>query len=54
MIALFHECQIDQAAQAAKEQYMKLAYSHLQQIQVPEENKLALQELAEYLIVREI
>ena len=54
MIALFHTCQVDEAAQAAKEQYMKQAYSHLEQIQVPEENKIALQELAEYLIVREI
>ena len=54
MIALFHTCQVDQAARAAKEEYVKLAYSHLEQIQVPDENKLALRELAEYLVAREI
>jgi geranylgeranyl diphosphate synthase, type II len=44
---------IDQAAQAAKKDYMDRAFSHLEAINVPTENKKALKELAAYLLERE-
>jgi geranylgeranyl diphosphate synthase type II len=44
---------IDRAAQAAKKDYMDQAFTHLEAIAVPNENKKALNELAAYLLERE-
>ena len=52
MIKLFRESGADQAAMAAKHIYMDKAFTHLDLIQVPAENKMALRELADFLLER--
>jgi len=53
MIKLFRESGADQAAMAAKHIYMDKAFTHLDLIQVPAENKMALRELADFLLERD-
>lgn len=52
MTALFQAIAVDQAAQAAKKNYMQMALSYLDQIRVPSEKKQPLRELADYLLER--
>ncbi len=54
MIEIFSSSGVDQAAQSAKEIYMEKAYAHLELVGVPPANKLALKELAGYLLEREL
>ena len=54
MIEIFRATGADQAAEEAKMKYMEKAGTHLEKISVPTENKLALKELAQYLLEREI
>ena len=51
---IFQGLGVDQAAQAAKKNYMERAAIHLDNIQVPDQNKIALKELAVYLLERDI
>jgi geranylgeranyl diphosphate synthase, type II len=51
---IFQGLGVDQAAQAAKKNYMERAVIHLDNIQVPDQNKIALKELAVYLLERDI
>jgi geranylgeranyl diphosphate synthase, type II len=52
MMELFRSTGVDQSAQQAKKAYMDSAYFHLGKINVPENNKTALRQLAEYLLER--
>ena len=52
MTELFRSTGVDQSAQQAKKAYMGSAYFHLGKINVPENNKTALRQLAEYLLER--
>lgn len=54
MIKIFQTSGVDEAAKTAKKNYMIQAFSHLDAIDVPENNKTALKELAAYLLEREI
>jgi geranylgeranyl diphosphate synthase, type II len=54
MIVLYRRTGADRAATEAKQQYIERAFSHLDQIAVPGENKTALRELADYLLERTI
>jgi len=54
MIEIFHATGADQAAEEAKMKYMEKAEAHLELITVPFENKVALKEIAAYLLQREI
>jgi len=54
MIGIFHATGADQAAEETKMKYMERAEAHLEMITVPFENKVALKELASYLMKREI
>ena len=54
MIELFRATGAVQSAEKAKMKYMEKAAAHLEMIMVPAENKLALKELAQYLLEREI
>ncbi|HEY4936731.1 MAG TPA: polyprenyl synthetase family protein [Puia sp.] len=54
MIEIFQASGADIAAQAAKKKYMEKANTHLDLIPVPSENKIALKELADYLLERDI
>jgi geranylgeranyl diphosphate synthase, type II len=54
MIELFRATGADQAAREAKLGYIEKAFSHLDLIGVPPENKTALRELADYLLERAI
>ena len=53
MTAIYLSAGVDSAAQVAKNFYMGKAYSHLEKIKVPAENKSALKELAFTLLQRE-
>lgn len=53
VLLLFTECGVAEWAKELKERYLQNAYDHLAAIQLPENRKAALQELAAYLIVRE-
>jgi geranylgeranyl diphosphate synthase type II len=54
MMEIFRSTGVDQSAQQAKKAYMDSAYFHLGKINVPENNKTALRQLAEYLLERDI
>jgi geranylgeranyl diphosphate synthase type II len=54
MIEIFRATGSDQAAETAKIKYMEKAGAHLEMITVPFENKVALREIATYLLEREI
>ena len=54
MLEIFRSSGADQAAEEAKKKYLEKAGSHLEMISVPIENKVALKELATYLMEREI
>ena len=54
MIEIFRSTGAGQAAEEAKVKYMEKAEAHLERIKVPFENKVALKELAFYLMKREI
>ena len=54
MIEVFISSGVDLAAQVAKKQYMEKAFTHLEEIDVPPDNKTALRELADYLLEREL
>jgi geranylgeranyl diphosphate synthase type II len=54
MIEIFRATGADQAAEEAKIKYMEKAGAHLELITVPFENKVALKEIATYLLQREI
>jgi geranylgeranyl diphosphate synthase type II len=53
MIEIFISSGVGVAAQSAKNQYMEKAYAHLDLIGVPAAKKIALKELAGYLLERE-
>lgn len=53
MIEIFISSGVDLAAQSAKKKYMEKAYTNLDLIGVPAANKIALKELAGYLLERE-
>jgi geranylgeranyl diphosphate synthase, type II len=53
MVEIYLNSGTDLKAQAAKRNYMEKAYKHLDNVQVPAENKDALRELAVYLLNRE-
>jgi len=52
ILSIFTACNVDAWANSLKENYLQKAYAHLEAIQVAPERKIALQELAAYLIVR--
>ena len=54
MIEVFRISGVDGAAQEAKMNYMESAYANLDSIGVPAANKIALKELAAYLLERDI
>ena len=54
MIEIYMNSGVDLAAQAAKKGYMEKAFTHLESIQVPDEQKPGLRELALYLLEREV
>jgi geranylgeranyl diphosphate synthase, type II len=54
MIEIYRIIGVDREAESAKKNYMERAYSHLDKIAVPSENKIALKDLAVYLLEREI
>jgi geranylgeranyl pyrophosphate synthase len=54
MITFYRAAGVDRAAQEAKNHYMGKAYTHLENIQVPDKNKTALKELAASLLERNI
>jgi len=53
MMALFRRLKVDEAAVKAKNGYMEKAWEHFNRIEVPDEKKKPLRELAEYLLNRE-
>jgi geranylgeranyl diphosphate synthase, type II len=53
VIGLFRKAGSDLAAEEAKKLYMEKAMIHLDEIQVPDKNKVALRELAGFLLERE-
>jgi len=54
MIGIFRATGADRAAEEAKMKYMEKAGLHLERITVPAANKIALKDLAQYLMEREI
>jgi len=53
MMALFRRLKVDEAAVKAKNSYMEKAWKHFNRIEVPDERRKPLRELAEYLLNRE-
>jgi geranylgeranyl diphosphate synthase, type II len=54
MTAIYQSTGVDQAAQEVKNYYMGKAFSHLESIDVPSARKASLNELAVYLLERDI
>jgi geranylgeranyl diphosphate synthase, type II len=54
MLEIYRIIGVDREAESAKKNYMERAYRHLDKIAVPPENKIALKDLAVYLLEREI
>jgi geranylgeranyl diphosphate synthase, type II len=53
VLAIFHECGVDQWAFDLKNHYLNVAFQHLEDIAVLSERKLLLKQLAQFLIQRE-
>jgi geranylgeranyl diphosphate synthase type II len=51
--ALFHDCKVDQWALELKNRYLDEAFLHLEDIAVLSKRKMALKEVAEFLVKRE-
>jgi geranylgeranyl diphosphate synthase type II len=54
MLQIFKDCNVAAWANELKEKYVQTAYQHLEDIAVTSTRKKSLQELAEYLIQRDV
>ena len=53
MLSIFKECGVDEQAKALKDQYMNIAFQHLEDIAVLSSRKEPLKQLAQFLVQRE-